>query len=423
MSIVPPDRFAAVFARLNATERAAFVGAMWETKGRTVERDGTLVVLDGDTRVTFEPNPQQPRDAVDLVVVPEPSARLCDATGRTGATIISAGDIRALLLYGIERGAAECLYQAHIGRPLSADHRARRRFRDRLTARSVLGALSMLVVIALVVITLPLGVGPGFTSERATDSAERFDASGSTLETSGSETILPPGVETDGTIDVHRLSAAHADALRGTAFTMHTQYDGPPSGTSYESAAAFETTLYVETHSLFRFKRAATADSGEARTIALYADGCREFFRYEDDEGVREGSSPVGGQSNIPLYVGDSRLALQRFLTATETRVEQISEEGRVRVHANGSPERLDGNVSDYRAEAVVRSDGLVSSLTVEYVDEDASTTVTFRQEFDAVGTTAVSEPDWYTDHPDVEICQQTSIKHDARARGINVDT
>ncbi len=401
MSIVPPDRFAAAFARLKPAERAAFVGAMWETRGRTVDRDGTLVVLDGDTRATFDPNPRRFGDAVDLVVVPEPSPHIRDAAGRAGATIVDAGDVRALLLYGIERDAAERLYRTHFGQSLSADRPDRRRLRDRLAARNVAGGLGVLAVVALVIVALPLGVGPDLASGGAADPAEQSDASGGTPDASGSGAALPPGIGTDGTVDAYELSAAHADALRGTAFTMRTRYDGPPGGSSYESAGAFETTLYVENHSVFRYEHVETVGSGETRSVAVYADGRREFFRYEADGEIREGSSPVGGQSTIPLYVGDSRVALQRFLTTTETRVERVPEDGRVRVYATGSPERLDANVSDYRAEAVIRSDGLVSSLAVEYVDEDAGTTVTFRQEFDAVGATAVPEPDWYADHPE----------------------
>jgi len=398
MSIVPPDRFVAAFARLKPAERAAFVGAVWETRGRTADRDGTLVVLDGDTRATFDPRPQRLGDAVDLVVVPKPSARLRDAARRTGVTVVDAEDVRALLLYGIEREAAERLYQTHTGQSLSVDRQGQRRLRDRLAARNAAGALGVLAVIVLVVVALPPGVGPDLASGGATEPAERVDTPEGTPEASGSVAAFPPGVGRNGTVRVSELSAAHVDALRGVAFTMQTRYDGPPGGSSYESATASETTLYVENHSLFRYERVETVGSGEARSVAVYADGRREFFRYEDSDGIREGYSAVGGQSNIPLYVGESRSALQRFLTTTETRVERLPKDGRVKVYATGSPERLNANVSDYRARAVVRSNGLVSSLAVEYVNEDTGTTVTFRQEFDAVGTTSVPEPDWYAD-------------------------
>jgi hypothetical protein len=404
MSTVPPERFAAEFARLRPGGRAALLADLWRARGRTVDRDGRELVLDGGTRVTFETIPDRVDETVDVVVAPDPQAGVHAAAETAGASVRDAADVRELLLYGLDRGDAEAVYRRHFGRSLyyadtelPADGTILGRLQSsRLAVATAAAAL-------LVLVAVPLAVGTGGLATDGASEPEAGTGSASATPTEGTNgESTPPGVDANGTVDVNELAAAHAGWLRTTPFVMRVRYDGPENGSSYERAAVVETTLHVENNSAFRFEERTVGGTGSGETTTeLYADGERQYVRIEDERGVRYNSGAVGGASNVPLYVGESRWNLLRFLATTDASVERLPRRGGVLIRATGSPWRLGANVSDYSATAVVRPDGVVESLSVEYRDEDAGTAVEFVQTVESVGTATVPEPDWYADHPD----------------------
>jgi len=414
MSTVPPERFAAEFARLRPTERAALLADLWRARGRTVDRRGADLVLDGGTRVTLDPSTGRVEGAADEVVAPDPPAGLSAAAESAGVAVRDAADVRELLLYGLDREDAETVYRRHFGRSLyyaETERPVNGAILGRLRSSRLVAAAAV-TLLALAAVLLMTGTGPaGLAPDSSAGPEASAGGPGDTPTGGAAGEPLPPGVSANGTVDVSELSAAHAARLRMTPFAMRVRYTGPENGTSYERGSVVETRLHVENTSVFRFERRTVGRTraGQETAAELYADGERTYVRIEDERGVRYDSAAVGGASNVPLYIGESRWNLLRFLATTEANVEQRAGGG-VRIRATGTPRRLEANVSGYNATAAVRPDGVVESLSVEYRDEDAGATVEFVQTVESVGTATVPEPGWYAGHPDRESADEPRV-------------
>ena len=111
------------------------------------------------------------------------------------------------------------------------------------------------------------------------------------------------------------------------------------------------------------------------------------------------------------MYLTGPRLRADRFqnqgawfvsvyLATAESAVSQSSRSAQrtYLVTGRGTPEQLDGNISNYTATAVVDSDGLVRSLNVSYDRTTNGTTqlVSLAFEYRDVGNTTVTAPSWY---------------------------
>lgn len=394
-SPVPTERFVASVAGLSPRERAAFLADCWAARGRTVDRDGTRVTVDGAV-VAFETGGLDA--TVDRVVVPEPSDRLRERARALDVTITDGADVRDLLLYGLDREVAESLYRSHVGRPLVTSDAGDADQGDEGAAGAAVPAVA-LAVLLVAVTPLALVAVDSAVETRVVDGPAAFVTDGA--EPSGANaTGLPPGVTTDS-VDVQELAAAHADVLRGATFTVARRYDGPENGSSYRSASVREVRVRVASSAEFRVDRRVVDASGAETVAGLYADGRTEYNRVRRGDDVDYGSTSVGGASNVPLYVGNSQWVIEKFLRASDVRVFRLPGGETVRVEATGTPEQLPDHVADYRATATVGPDGLVESLRVRYTDTEAGTTVLVVQTVEDVGTTTVDPPDWYATHPD----------------------
>lgn len=434
MPIVPSDVFEAAFADLSIERRVSLLAAIWETRGLSVDRDGSRLRLDRDESVrvvSFDPGPDEIDDAVDVVVVPNPSSTRSSTAETNDVDVVTAEDVRNLLLYGIDRDDAERIYRTHFDRSIYYD-------REELTPDPGLrarlstgpGSGTSLPIsragLAIVLVVVALGLVVWAPVDGGTDGADPVFGSGDEIEfdaqfegvdddlagedatatEDGDANDRPhPAIRRDGSLDLDTLVDRHTRLLRTASFTMNVDHSGPADGTSYELSPAAEMSVRVESPETFRFDRRSydpRTDQSNDSQFELYADGERRYVRTVDGDQEAFDSLPIEG-GETEQYVQYSATNVDRFLGTGNVTIEASGDPAGepFRVIATGQPDRLFANVSNYTAEATVTPSGYVESIAAEYLDESANETVRFELVISDVGETTVDPPDWYADHPD----------------------
>lgn len=280
---------------------------------------------------------------------------------------------------------------------------------------------------------------------------------------SGAISEYLPGLDTNGVSSADRLAQSHGAAVAGRSYALRIRSygvtpldarslgeDGDPAaggddllgdtaapGTAYGSQwrdVAQLVTVVNGTHYRHRLVGAyeapaervdgdgrsngSTAGGGEGKgergedeegdlrlvRADAYADGVHVWRRIDGGTVAysRRVATTTGGGEGVFADRAEGYVA--RYLSAGRTTVTRTdpgmqSRAGFV-VTARGDPQRISGNVTDYRAVASVTPDGLVASLEVRYeLTVDGETRVVefgydYRQ-LDAVSASELERPDW----------------------------
>jgi hypothetical protein len=211
MRPIPAHRFERAVRRLDAEALAAFVADVWTARGATVHHDGTRVVVErpsgrlsiavhdgtGPFGVGRLSSPPAPADAntdaeIDRVVSTVDS----DAPG-----VVGPDDLYQTVLYGLPSTTADDCCRRHLGLPARHDPD------PTLPTTRVTVVLVGLLVLAVVVGTASVG---DYSPRPLVGDPQRAGVEPTD--------VTPPTGPTPSS-----LGAAHAAALRGTAFVFRTE--------------------------------------------------------------------------------------------------------------------------------------------------------------------------------------------------------
>jgi hypothetical protein len=434
MPVVPARAFESWLRRLDGDAFAAFVADLYASRGRAVTvRDDGAVVLTDEGRVLAPVasawrlgNPRVPADA-DALVAARPTPRIDRLAAREDLPLVGPADLRDLALYGVDRRDAERLFAAYfdaspvVDGPDPAGEAEGGAFGGMgdVAAASV----AVVVIVALVVAALLGPFGPG-VSPAADDAAQAESGPvvvGASVPTDGGrETALfPPGIGATGVTDAETLADAHADAVAGRSYRIVLRQSGTEDwrgrvwrGVWQQAEVAdprhfrYTVTGYARDDVAASRSGAAAADGSdddgdELVQYTAYADGEQIFVRV-DGRNESFYRYPVRIDENgRGLFEQRASAAVERYLGAPKTTVTRVDDTRYpFRVVATGTPEAVarSANVSDYRAEASVGSDGFVSVLIVSYDRTVGNETreVTYRMEYASMDEVTVSRPGWY---------------------------
>lgn len=227
-------------------------------------------------------------------------------------------------------------------------------------------------------------------------------------ETPGSPDGIAPGVSATNVTDVERLASSHVAVADNTSFHWRS---------SFEEGTWIDGELVDSTNRTTILRRNATRAS--QRTVMMQNDvgpdeaaGVRpEFVTAEyatlSDHLVMIRNDPRKGSTFRRRaatrqrwdYSALSAEAIREQIGLNDTSVYSVEVGERPHYLINGTRNSVSpyGSVEDYRARAVVRDDGFVRSLRVDFnvtFDGDYHH-VTFTSEFSEVGTATVPEPEW----------------------------
>ena len=253
---------------------------------------------------------------------------------------------------------------------------------------------------------------PG-TQSTASDARSQLASNGSEPRktTGDTQTLLgyPPGVTTTGIVDPDRLAAAHADTISGQSYRYIVRKQNVSAfgkqtwqELSEEAVVANQIDyLYTATGIL------QSENETEDVNLSVYADRSAAYIRVdrESEENVSFGRFSVSGGefgSNNGRFANRAESIIQRYLDTSESRVVLSKpNDGTYTIIASGQPFGIntDGRTEEYQAVAQVNEQGFVSSFTASYrrVTENETTNVYVSFEYEDIGSTTTSQPQWYT--------------------------
>jgi hypothetical protein len=346
--VIDVDVLDARLRRLDPAARAAVVADCWAAAGDDVAREGTTVRVrrDGCERT--------------LSTVADPAAD----------RVLGVADVRAALLYRVDRPAADRVARAHLGAPL-AEVRPPLRRRAASVARGLATPAAALVAVALLVLVAVAGVGVGdeptpAANESATVGTEAGPFGGSPPG-APPRNVTAPGLGPEGVTDIDRLAAAHERA-RPASYEVWVDAERPASN---GDVVRRDVDVRVDGERYLAEVRVERGETVLSRD-AVYGDGTDRYAASIRNGTVTTRTLPA--EATGPAGVDPAALGaagVRDWLAANETRVVRaVRDEERTayRVVGTGVPEVARGTVESYRVEAWVRADGFVVDLTVEYV-------------------------------------------------------
>lgn len=233
-----------------------------------------------------------------------------------------------------------------------------------------------------VVLVLVLGGCSGVTTNPApTDTVT--PAPIPTAETESVEATLPPGVTGNHIVDADALVDAHQQRLQNQSYTVRVRIES--------DGERAQRLLRLESPTRYYWRDNATDST---RSVTAFADGSQLHVRTNRSGYVTDSRGNVTGRPSTPAI----RLA-RPFLRVNNVTVSTVLVEstrhyeirGQYGVHPTVEAFR------NYSVRAVVSPDGLIRSLEATYTTTrgDEPTTVTYRFEYTAIGTTTVTRPSW----------------------------
>ncbi|SDM99280.1 hypothetical protein SAMN04487949_3097 [Halogranum gelatinilyticum] len=194
MSLPDPAVVDAALRRLDTDSLVALAADLWAARGFDVARDGSRLVVDGDTVVWVVGDrrvgsPTVPAGSVDVVLAPGAGRTARRVADEADARLVAAAGLREMLWYAVERPVWRTLCAEHLGAapealtpPLST--RLRAAGRDAAdTAEASLARVTAVpspavAVVAVILLVASVGlVAPGLTGTG--DSGGEFGALGS----------------------------------------------------------------------------------------------------------------------------------------------------------------------------------------------------------------------------------------------------
>jgi hypothetical protein len=411
MAVLSSEQFARLLLRQSTAALTAFVADCYGARGWAVtrRRDGLVArnprtgaaervaVLGSRTRLTA------PASVDADVVVARRDASWARAVAATSdARFVGPAELRDVLLYGLDRDVARGLLSDHFGTSLEA------RVGPTVTVAAVATVALVAVVVAATVGGAALfAAGPSWSStpsavpETATPEPTSAEFSGRPAPNTVS--TFPPGLDDDGVRSVEAVAQGHRTAVAGRSYdllfeqrrTRSADFDG-----RWDESRQFAT---VENRTNYFLIVEGTdprraANESRVRYVA-YGDGERVYVKTWDENGTpRYVSRGIDPEAESP-FTASATTYVVRYLDTSRTDLSRVVYRGRevYLVTAVGTPQRIPGNVTDYRATAIVYPDGFVTELDATYTVESGNETrhVEIRYTYDDVGTATVERPEW----------------------------
>ncbi|KTG30244.1 hypothetical protein [Haloferax profundi] len=408
MGDTPRERFGDLVRAATPSERRHFVADVWAARGWETTVDGSVVVARTETQTRhialvasgwFGIRPSVP-DEVDVVVALD-AAAFDAAASEPSVHVFSLGDLYELVRYGLPSDVGDRLVETHFGTTLGEQSAATRPRRVSFTSRFrsarsgiVLVAVAALLTLAIVATAGVPGVVPGLGG--GAEQSQSPPSSTPMPTVTPEPWTIAPGVTTAGVENATLLATAHRRVVANESYRWTVVYResiaGDETGREVEVVHVEEPHVYTsEVQRVGRLRAfprpTATEDS--------YADGSTRYARRPNepdgiaarvlDPAVRDG--PGRHATRAERYV-------EWYLSTERSRVVNSTvEDGVVVYRVEGSGNEFPRS-RDYEFTALVEESGFVRSTRVSYETRDGlGVTVWF--EYDAVGDTTVTPPQW----------------------------
>lgn len=251
-----------------------------------------------------------------------------------------------------------------------------------------------LVLAALVVVAGCSALPGGSSRPEPQDTVTPVPVTTATESPTATPRDLPPGVGSDGTVDVSRLIDAHTLFVGTRTYTWTFRYVAIASDGSVDDAVTRRVVVGPDEYLVDQ----ETPGSGPNQTLYVTDVGYLRTIEDGETRYEREGD-PLGHTS---YTIVDE--VLWRFVPGVGFDVDVVERNGETfyRLHSNDFdvPTRLDRpdvDVRNFSATIYVTSDGFVRTVAAEYDREwrDIYQTVRVRFDYEAVGETTLAEPEW----------------------------
>lgn len=249
---------------------------------------------------------------------------------------------------------------------------------------------------AFLVVTAGCGAFPvGTEQPTASDTLTPVPVPNASEEPDPGERSLPPGVSSDGTLDVDRLARAHTDALADTSYTE--------TLARTVTVAGAPTTVRQSLRRVMVDGNATLVERAGTRLVprrTLYSDPGGIYLRVSDPNRTRV--SELNGSGRIPT----PEETVSQFLGGRTVEVTPVERRGtvlyRLAVTSDESPPVLEARqdittATNYSVTALVARSGFVRELSVTYDRSDGGRPqrVRISVEYTGLGVTDVSRPPW----------------------------
>lgn len=428
MASIAAAEFRSRLREFSRSELAALIESLWEARGFEVERDADAVVAVHPETGKIEVFVPVPARRFDRWLPPrEPRHPEATAVVLGGARpptwardddlrVVDAGELRELLLYGVDGETRRTLladvFEVDLtGDGFTTDGEGEPSRWSRLTAlgpgrSAVVAVVGFLLVVGILVGTVAFGLGPldGLADEPAagSDGGPTTPAGVSTPTPAGAS--YPPGVSVHGVDDPDALAAAHVANLSDRSYTVVFEYrevGENHTGTIRETTEVLGDARYashLDRAGTFETDPANVTDPAVISNVETFANGDVHYERIHTDDGVRYSRRPVY-ESQFPAHVSRPAGFVQRTLAAADTWLAGSFERNgvtfyRIRFEGDDRPAFEAGE-----GEAVIDEFGVVHLLRTQYRPAARpSVNVTVTLEYTDFRTTQITEPDWLSE-------------------------
>lgn len=424
MPVPDATEFESLLTSLAPEEFVDLVAEVWEARGWTVTREGERLIAsaDGDRRVVQPVSTGRVRrvlrEQLGLPLSVDPDADVVvAATGRAAslltdvaddAAIHGPGDLRDLLLYGIDREIAADLFERYFDRPVVTEPEpdepgAVERVSHTIAGFDAATMLAVLAALALIASAAPaLLSGSGQPASQVTYSAPETTVGTATPAGEGTD-AYPPGVSDGNLTDVEALAEASAGAMGEIPYRVTVDREGTPNASRFGNiyAATWNVTVAGPAH--FHYRSYWITDQPDNVSIDLYADGRTKYRRYQEGDTLSYHSYPVSATGDEREFRQRVAAAMRFYLATNESTVKCVhwneSDECiTYRILATGEPTAIEENVTDYRAVAFVETDGQLRRLAVSYRLAETGEEVTYEAHYDQPLQVKLTQPEWVAD-------------------------
>ncbi len=409
MRAVPDQCFADAFGQLDRSDRLALLEVLWTERGWTVDRDRNLLVArrgEESKRIRVGSAPSIDDDI--LVTIDRSRVHLDE---HTDVAVWGPSKVRDLLLYGIDREVAEKVYEAIFERSLYYEESTLEpspRLLDRVPVFKTMAVVILLLAAVAAAAGVPLSISdstPEFDRNTEFDGSDRFgngtnDSQTNTAEREETQSAYPPGINDEGIDDIDAVREAHLNAVMGSSYTFAIRESGPRNHTTYPGAVTHRLDGTINNRTSYEMRQRLEYPPGEDRanrTLNLYANGENRYGQWTYDNQTTFENSTFRGTDDTEAVTRMMANAIVRYLDTNETRVERDDVFGRQAfvVRATGDPSKIDEEVQNYQALAVIRPDGTVDLLQVLYTPVGTNETARYDMQLFAWSGT-IDEPQWY---------------------------
>lgn len=455
MAVVSAASFARRFRALSDRERREFVAALWTVRGYDTRLEDGVVLAHGDDHLRIgvvDPWAERAwwiarhpgvravsrrlgighvsgsRD-VDLLIATRDSDWARDYARGRDATFVSPTDLYEMLVYGVERGAAQRLVTAHLDATLHPEQAERtggsspdrgRQFAEYTGVQPGIVGIVVIVVVAVLAFVF-VGV-PGMGAPPVDDStadvapvpAEGPDPSALGLSDDDSPPAdssdgLPPGLSPDGVENASQLLEAHRDRTAHKPRVVHLQYEGPTNTTMFSDVTRHESTLRVhsETNYLLSIDKTVSAgnDTQDVR-LAEYRNGTQTHLRFQRGDDAQYSVTRHADTDPTPPKRTPALRIYEHAMSADETDLDthhlrnpsgmlRRTHPSLYRVTATSTPPELADEASDFRAIAHLTHEGRLVELFVTYTHRETGEPVSFTVVYAEADPDQSLEPSW----------------------------